>query len=62
MKKQSAFLFTQISTRHLENFTTIVKETLAVGFNQPKSKTFTAADLWNIQRQGKGRTQRSLSY
>ena len=62
MKKQSTSLFTQMSIAQLENLTTVVKETLAVGFNQPKSKIFTAADLWSIQRQGKSRTQRRFSF
>lgn len=62
MKKNSTNLFATISTEMVENLTTIVKETLATGFNQSKSKTFTAADLWNIQRQGKSRTQRRFSF
>jgi hypothetical protein len=62
MKKQSTTSFIKMSTEHLGNLTNIVNETLATGFNQPKSKIFTAADLWNIQRQGKSRTQRRFSF
>ena len=62
MKKNSNTLFATISSTVVENLTTIVKETLANGFNAPKSKTFTSADLWNIQRQGKSRTQRRFSF
>ena len=58
MKKQSNNLFTTISTEMVKNLTTVVEETLATGYNQSKTKIFTAADLWNIQRQGKSRTQR----
>ncbi|MEP7143555.1 MAG: hypothetical protein ABI707_11825 [Ferruginibacter sp.] len=60
MKKQSTGLFIQMSAQQLENLTSEVKETLAIGFDQHKSKIFTAADLWNIQRQGKSRTQRRM--
>ncbi|MEO5892398.1 MAG: hypothetical protein ABIQ31_19270 [Ferruginibacter sp.] len=62
MKKQSNNLFAAISTQMVENLTTVVKETLATGFNQPKGKIFTAADLWNIQRQNRSRTQRRFSF
>ena len=61
MKKQSNNIFTAISKENVQNLTSIVKETLAAGFNMP-SKTFTAAQLWNIQRQGKSRTQRRLCF
>jgi hypothetical protein len=60
MKKQLTTLFTQMGTVQLENLTTVVSETLAPGFFQPKSKIFTPADLWNIQRQGKNRVQRKM--
>lgn len=62
MKKQSNSLFTQISTQQLEHLTTIVKETLVAGFNPSKSKIFTVADLWNIQRQRKSTTQNKFSF
>ena len=61
MKKLSTNLFTIISAKDVENLTTVVKETLAVSFNQ-QNKVFTAADLWNIQRQGKRREQRRFSF
>jgi hypothetical protein len=41
-------LLKAISAKETKELTTIVKETIAVGFNQQKH--FTAADLWNIQR------------
>ena len=61
MKKQSNTLFTGISKEQVENLTTIVKETIAAGYNQAATKLFTAADLWNIQRQKKGFSQRRFS-
>lgn len=61
MKKQSTILFSTLSADVLNSLTTIVSETIATGFNQPAKKTFTAAELWNIQRQGKSRTQRRYS-
>jgi hypothetical protein len=60
MKKQSTGLFIQMSTQQLENLTSVVKETLAIGFCQPNNKKFTAAELWNIQRQGRSRIQRRM--
>ncbi|MCW3090273.1 MAG: hypothetical protein JWP81_1342 [Ferruginibacter sp.] len=62
MKKQSHNLFKTISAEQVENLTSVVKETLAEGFNYSKPKVFTAADLWNIQRQGKSRIQRRFSF
>ncbi|MEP7107556.1 MAG: hypothetical protein ABI760_06225 [Ferruginibacter sp.] len=62
MKKQSNNLFATISKEQVENLTSIINETLASGFNNLQSKIFTHADLWNIQRQGKGRIQRRFSF
>lgn len=62
MKKQSTSLFSQISKEQFENLTSVVKETLANGFNLAATKTFTTADLWNIQRQSKMRNQRRFSF
>ena len=62
MKKQSTSLFTQMSSNQFKCLTTIVNETLATDFNNTREKRFTAADLWNIQRQGKRRIQRRSSF
>ena len=62
MKKQSTRLFTQISANQFKDLTTIVNETLATDLNDTKEKKFTAADLWNIQRQGKRRIQIRASF
>ncbi len=60
MKKHLTTLLSEIRSEQLEKLTTMVNETLAVEFefSQPKSKTFSTADLWNIQRQGRSRIQR----
>ena len=58
MKMQSTNLFSQISKTQVENLTMEVKETLAMGYNHNPSKTFSAAELWNIQRQRKSISQR----
>jgi hypothetical protein len=59
MKKQSFILFTSISKQGLADLTTEVKETIAFGLVEPPvRKIFTAAELWNIQRQVKARVQR----
>lgn len=55
---QSTNLFSQISKTQVENLTMEVKETLAMGYNHNQSKTFSAAELWNIQRQRKSLNQR----
>lgn len=51
MRTQSSNLFGQLSKATVKNLTTEVKETLAFGFSTSKTKTFSAAELWNIQRQ-----------
>lgn len=54
MKKQSQSTFTLLSQKQVETLTEVVKETL--GFTKPK--TFSTADLWNIQRRGRTILQR----
>jgi hypothetical protein len=53
MKMQSTSLFAHLSKTMVKNLTAQVKETLAIGFNMSSGKTFSTADLWNIQRQRK---------
>jgi hypothetical protein len=63
MKMQTNFsLFASISKTHVKNLTREVKETLAVDFEHNPNKTFCVADMWNIQRQRKNRTQRRFSF
>ena len=51
MKKQTTNQFSPISKEQTENLTTVVKETLALGISHVK--TFSTADLWNIQRRSR---------
>ncbi|MEO6548749.1 MAG: hypothetical protein ABIN94_12140 [Ferruginibacter sp.] len=53
MKKQSYQPFTSLSKNELSNLTQDVKETIAFGIIQSRPVIFTAAELWNIQRQKK---------
>ncbi|MEO5892400.1 MAG: hypothetical protein ABIQ31_19280 [Ferruginibacter sp.] len=63
MTKQLTGLLSQLRSEQLEILTNLVQETLATEYKLPKtSKTFTAAEMWNIQRQGKSRIQRRLSF
>ena len=60
--KKSTNLFATIGKSQVENLTSIVKETLAAGYQDTLSRTFTAADLWNIQRQKRSLTKRRFSF
>jgi hypothetical protein len=51
MKKQTTNQFSPISKEQTEQLTTVVKETLALGISHVK--TFSTADLWNIQRRSR---------
>ena len=62
MKKQSDNLFETISNEKAQTLTNLVNETLATNFNHPNSKTFTAVDLWNIQRKRTTSLQRRHSF
>ena len=59
MKKQSMNFITSMSETSLQNLVKIVDETLAFDAIPAKKKTFTAADLWNIQSQKKSVRRRS---
>ena len=56
MNTQNNKPFTAMGATETERLTTIVNETLACG--NPETKSFTAADLWNIQRQKRSIIQR----
>ena len=61
MKRQSTTLFINLSENDVKNLTTVVAETLATNLLQEKQKVFSAAELWNIQRQKKAvRSSRRL--
>ena len=49
-------LFTAISKAETKKLTTVVNETLA--FDVQQQKTFTAANLWNIQKKGTSMLQK----
>jgi len=50
MKKQSFNSFKPVSKTEMSLLTTSIKETLATNFDTTQQKIFSAADLWNIQR------------
>lgn len=50
MKTLANNSFTQLNSEQLKNLTTLVSETIAIDANACIGKTFTSADLWNIQR------------
>lgn len=58
MKKRLNNIFSSLSEAEREMLTMEIEETLATGFNPPPQKTFTAAELWNIQRRKKNVIQR----
>ena len=60
MKKQSNTLFSDINKEQLSNLTTVVRETISVGIETAK-RTFSAAELWDIQRRRRIFTTRRLS-
>lgn len=60
MKKSAPNLLSRLSNKQLENLTTEVKETVVPELFASNCRTFTAAELWNIQRVGKNRPQRRL--
>ena len=50
MKKQQTNTLISFSKKELEALTVEVKETAAKDYNGENQKLFSAADLWNIQR------------
>ncbi|MEO5893263.1 MAG: hypothetical protein ABIQ31_23635 [Ferruginibacter sp.] len=62
MKKQPNTLFNKFSRETLADLTKEVRETIAVGLSLSGKKTFTAADLWNIQRRRKSMVQRRFLF
>ena len=60
MNTQNKSLFTAMSKNETKELTTIVKETLAFGVVNHE-KHFTAADLWNIQRQKRSVARRNFA-
>jgi len=58
MKKYSNTLLSHLSLAEILILTTAVEETLVKGVTSPCKKTFTEAELWNIQRRRKRIAQR----
>jgi len=58
MKRQSNSLFTPLGKEELNALTTTVNEVVAFDFKNAGNKIFSAADLWNIQRQRRSFVQR----
>lgn len=56
MNTQNKSLISTLSKVETTQLTTLVKETIA--FVNKEAKPFTAADLWNVQRQKRGFVQR----
>ena len=62
MKKQSTTLFAQLGESAMKSLTNIVDEKLAFDIEPTQPKIFTAAELWNIQRQKKAITRRRFNF
>ena len=62
IKHLNTLFLNYVNKETLANLTMEVKETLATGFGLPHPKTFTAADVWNIQRRRKNIVQRRLFF
>jgi hypothetical protein len=58
MKTQQSNLFNAIIKTQVEQLTIEVSEAQALEYTQQKSKTFSAAELWNIQRRHKSMNER----
>ncbi len=58
MRTQSTTLFNQISRTAVKELTTEVKERLDLDYGKTPIKNFSAAELWNIQKQHKSINQR----
>lgn len=58
MKKSLHSLVNELGKSEIENLTKVIHETIAFELVQSNNIIFTAADLWNIQRNLKSRNQR----
>ena len=57
MKKQTEINFSKISKEQINTLTTVVSESIAMGY--VPFKTFTTIDLWNIRRKSNSIRNRS---
>lgn len=60
MKKTTNCIFAKLNNIQIENLTSVVKETIAFEAGIAAIKTFTSAELWNIQQKSRGRWQRKF--
>lgn len=60
MKKSIKSYLDHLTKNEIHQLTTLVEETIAVGLIEKQQKSFTAADLWNIQRNARTRTIRKF--
>jgi hypothetical protein len=62
MKMTANNLLEKLSAQTILNLTSSVPEVLAKDLIQKKEKIFSAADLWNIQRNGRSGFRRRMSF
>ena len=55
-------LLESLTNNEIKNLTIEVRETIAQGFKKEKKRIFSAADLWNIQRQKRNVLGRRLHF
>ncbi|MEO6837081.1 MAG: hypothetical protein ABI261_00455 [Ginsengibacter sp.] len=55
-------LLESLTNNEIKNLTIEVRETIAQGFKKEKKRIFSAADLWNIQRQKRNILGRRLHF
>lgn len=61
MKMTTNNLLKKLTPQNILNLTSTVPEILVKDFLQKKEKIFCAADLWNIQRNGRSGFRRRMS-
>jgi hypothetical protein len=62
MKLQSNNLLETLTSNEIKSLAIQVKETVCKNFVTQRKRTFTAADLWNIQRRKRNLMTRKLSF
>lgn len=62
MKLQSTNLLETLTKNEIKFLATQVKETVCNNFKVARKRTFTAADLWNIQRRKRDLVTRKFSF
>jgi hypothetical protein len=62
MRTDNNNLLASLSNDHINNLVKEVKETVATDATLENSKTFSAADLWRIQKNTRMRVQRRLIF